>query len=194
MDPSGEVADLLVKEGLQATEVAAKLAAEGIKNAAALIAALAKADYKVVGSTTAKKLAQDPTPSVVVPLKREDIPKFKKLANGREFGVLYCIAQKRHSKSEWVSVVSTQSYAAQLNAIMESLGYPIPEKGEQSPKKAKSRAPQENNSSERGSGLNRSRTTNEEQKPSVRGRLAVLQAAAKAGRDHAPVREKSQER
>ncbi len=45
MDPSGEVADLLVKEGLQATEVAAKLAAEGIKNAAALIAALAKGVY-----------------------------------------------------------------------------------------------------------------------------------------------------
>ena len=39
MDVSGETADLLVKEGVQATETAVKLAGTGLKNVAALLLA-----------------------------------------------------------------------------------------------------------------------------------------------------------
>ena len=42
MDVSGEVADLMVKESLQAGETAVKLAASGFKNVAALLIALAQ--------------------------------------------------------------------------------------------------------------------------------------------------------
>ena len=49
MDVSAEAADLVVKEGLQATETAVKLAGSGIKNVAALLLALSKQDYKVIG-------------------------------------------------------------------------------------------------------------------------------------------------
>ena len=44
---------------------------------------------------------------------------------------------------------------------MEQMGYPIPQKAqeEEAPKKAKSRAPQEKSSPERGSGLKLSQTT-----------------------------------
>ncbi len=45
MDVSAEAADLVVKEGLQATETAVKLAGSGIKNVAALLLALSKQDY-----------------------------------------------------------------------------------------------------------------------------------------------------
>ena len=44
MDVSGEVADLLVRETLQAGEAAVKLAATGVKNAAALLLALSRTD------------------------------------------------------------------------------------------------------------------------------------------------------
>ena len=48
-----------------------------------------------------------------------------------------------------------------INAIMQQLGYPIPQKEqeEDTQKKAKSRAPQQKSSPERGSGLKPSQTT-----------------------------------
>ena len=92
MDVSGEVADLLVRETLQAGEAAVKLAATGVKNAAALLLALSRSDRKVVGRTSAKKLARDPTPAVVLPLRTEDLGRFRKLAG--EYGL--CTALRAH--------------------------------------------------------------------------------------------------
>ena len=159
MDVSAEAADVVVRESLQATEAAAKLTLEGVKNVAALLLAIAKQDMKVVGQTTAKRLARDPAPAVVIPIKAEDKAKFQKLA--KEFGVLYFFAQKKGNDSGILNVVSNENYAALLNAIMQQLGYPIPQKEqeEDTQKKAKSRAPQKKSSPERGSGLKPSQTT-----------------------------------
>ena len=159
MDVSAEAADVVVRESLQATEAAAKLTLEGVKNVAALLLAIAKQDMKVVGQTTAKRLARDPAPAVVIPIKAEDKAKFQKLA--KEFGVLYFFAQKKGNDNGMLNVVSNENYAALLNAIMQQLGYPIPhkEQEEDTQKKAKSRAPQKKSSPERGSGLKPSQTT-----------------------------------
>ena len=159
MDVSAEAADVVVRESLQATEAAAKLTLEGVKNVAALLLAIAKQDMKVVGQTTAKRLARDPAPAVVIPIKAEDKAKFQKLA--KEFGVLYFFAQKKGNDNGMLNVVSNENYAALLNAIMQQLGYPIPQKEqeEDAKKKAKSRAPQKKSSPERGSGLKPSQTT-----------------------------------
>lgn len=159
MDVSAEAADVVVRESLQATEAAAKLTLEGVKNVAALLLAIAKQDMKVVGETTAKRLARDSSPAVVIPIKAEDKAKFQKLA--KEFGVLYFIAQKKGNDSGILNVVSNQNYAAQLNAVMEQMGYPIPQqaKEEETQKKAKSRAPQEKFSQGRGNGSKASPTT-----------------------------------
>ena len=159
MDVSAEAADVVVREGLQATEAAAKLTLEGMKNVAALLLAIAKQDMKVVGETTAKRLARDPAPAVVIPIKAEDKAKFQKLA--KEFGVLYFFAQKKGNDSGILNVVSNQNYAALLNAVMEQMGYPIPQKAQETdaPKKATARAPQKKSSPERGNGLKASQTT-----------------------------------
>ena len=159
MDVSAEAADVVVRESLQATEAAAKLTLEGMKNVAALLLAIAKQDMKVVGQTTAKRLARDPAPAVVIPIKAGDKAKFQKLA--KEFGVLYFFAQKKGNDNGMLNVVSNENYAALLNAIMQQLGYPIPQKeqDEDTQKKAKSRAPQKKSSPERGSGLKPSQTT-----------------------------------
>lgn len=185
MDVSAEAADLVVKESIQATESAVKLAGTGLKNVAALLLALAKQDYKVVGKTNSKRLARDNSaPALVVPLKKEDTAKFQKLA--KEYGVLYFLAQKKGNENGYVNIVSNQNYAAQLNAVMEALSYPIPQQSqeEEPPKKARPRAPQERSSPERGTGSNPSPTMEPgtEQKPSVKKRLEALRAASEQTR------------
>ena len=54
MDVSGEVADLMVKESLQAGETAVRLAASGIKNVAALLIALAQSDRQIIGKPASR--------------------------------------------------------------------------------------------------------------------------------------------
>ena len=56
MNTSGEVADLMVKEGLQITEEIVKLTGLGAKNLAAIVIALLKEDNKLQGKTNLKKL------------------------------------------------------------------------------------------------------------------------------------------
>ena len=51
MSQSGEIADIVVKEGIQVTEEAAKLAALGAKNLAAIVMALLKEDNKTHGKS-----------------------------------------------------------------------------------------------------------------------------------------------
>lgn len=181
MDVSAEAADVVVRESLQATEAAAKLTLEGMKNVAALLLAIAKQDMKVVGETTAKRLAKDSAPAVVIPIKAEDRAKFQKLA--KEFGVLYFIAQKKGNDTGILNVVSNQNYAAQLNAVMEQMGYPIPQKEqEEEQKKAKSRAPQKKSSPERGNGLNPSQTAAESVDSPTKKKLDQLQRLAAQSR------------
>lgn len=181
MDVSAEAADVVVRESLQATEAAAKLTLEGMKNVAALLLAIAKQDMKVVGETTAKRLAKDSAPAVVIPIKAEDRAKFQKLA--KEFGVLYFIAQKKGNDTGILNVVSNQNYAAQLNAVMEQMGYPIPQKEqEDEQKKAKSRAPQKKSSPERGNGLNPSQTAAESVDSPTKKKLDQLQRLAAQSR------------
>ena len=182
MDVSAEAADVVVRESLQATEAAAKLTLEGMKNVAALLLAIAKQDMKVVGQTTAKRLARDPAPAVVIPIKAEDKAKFQKLA--KEFGVLYFFAQKKGNDNGMLNVVSNENYAALLNAIMQQLGYPIPQKEqeEDTQKKAKSRAPQKKSSPERGSGLNPSQTAAESVDSPTKKKLDQLQRLAAQSR------------
>ena len=176
MDVSAEAADLVVKESIQATESAVKLTGAALKNVAILLLTIAQQDYKVTGQTTATRLAKDPAPAVVIPLKKEDTAKFRKLA--KEYGVLYFLAEKKGNDSGYVNVVSNQNYAPQLNVVMEAMRYPIPKKQQEEPaaKKAQTRAPQERSSPGRGNGLHPSQTTAKDTKPSVKKRLEHLKA------------------
>ena len=59
MSTSGETADLMVREGIQITESALKLAGLGAKNLAALLIALANDNQKLAGKTNLKRLIHD---------------------------------------------------------------------------------------------------------------------------------------
>ena len=179
MDASTEVADLVVKEGVQVAEGALKIAGSSLKNIAALLLALAKQDAKVVGKTTAKRLARDPNAAIVVQIPEADKSKFRRLA--KKFGVLYFIAQKKGNQSGVINVVSNENYAAQLNAIMQELGYPLPEKQVEAAKKATPRTQSERSSPERRNGSTPrtgTQTSEVPEKPSVRKRLEALKQAS----------------
>lgn len=185
MEVSGEVADLLVKEGLEAAKIATELSAKGLVNAAALLAAMVKQHYKVVGKVGIERLMKENTESVIIPIKAVDFEKFQKIA--KQFGVLYAAVKSEVKENGVLHIISNVNYSAQLNAVMEAMDYAVPEvkREDQASKKAKSRAQQEKSSDERGIGLN-SMTGHE--KPSTRQKLAELDAVAKQKKPRAPVR------
>lgn len=186
MEVSGEVADLLVKEGLEAAKIAAELSAKGLVNAAALLAAMVKQNYKVVGKVGIERLMKDSNAeSVILPIKAADFEKFQK--NAKQFGVLYAAAKHEDKETGAIHIISNVNYSAQLNAVLEAMGYPLPEvkQEEQAAKKAKACAPQERSSEERGTGLNQPQR---DEKPSTRQKLAALDAVAKQKKPRAPVR------
>ena len=204
MDVSGEVADLMVKESLQAGETAVRLAASGIKNVAALLIALAQSDRQIIGKTSIKKLTKDPSPAMVLPLKAKDVEQFSKLA--KEYGVLYVIARPKGKEGADVDIISNERYSAKLNALFQAMGYPLPEQPKEQDKESKEgdakkaapRAQQGRSSPERGNGSKAQTRTPDapqpEGKPSVRGRLAALQAASKSMEKSARVRQKERTR
>ena len=192
MDVSGETADLVVKEAVQVSEEVIKFLGAGAKNLTAFLAAMYSQNNKVVGKTTAKRLARDPAPAEIVQLKKEDIPKFQKLA--KQYGVLYFFVHKDGQEHAMTNVVSNSNYAPQLNAIMEELGYPIPQKArEETPiKKVTPRAQPERSSPERENGSKARAGVSTPEKPSVRGRLAALQEASQGmERPKVPIKDKA---
>ena len=194
MEVSGEVADLLVKEGLEAARIATELSAKGLVHAAALLAAMVKQNYKVVGKVGIEKLMNETNAeSVIIPIKAADYEKFQKIA--KQFGVLYAAVKHESKETGVMHIVSNMNYSAQLNAVMEAMDYAVPEAGkeEQAAKKAKPRAPQEKSSEERGNGLSKATDTTHE-KPSVRQRLAALDAMAKEMSRNAPVKQNEKTR
>lgn len=193
MDVSAEAAELVVKESVQVAESAVKLAGTGLKNVAALLLALSRQDYKAVGQVNAARLARDPNPPLVIQIKKEDLRRFQKIAN-KEIGVLYLPVKKRGTDSGIVNIISTETYAASLNYIMEMLGYPAPVKkqGDSSRKKASARAQQEKFSTGRGIGSKQSQTAADtEQKPSVKARLEQLKAVSEQSRSIEKTHEKT---
>ncbi len=191
-DVSGEAADLVVKETMQITEGAIKLAGVSLKNVAAFLIAISNQNNKVVGKTTARRLARDPAPAEIIHLKKEDMGRFQKLA--KQYGVLYFFVHKRDAQDGITNVVSNANYAPQLNAIMEELGYPIPQQTqeESAAKKAAPRTPPEKFSPVRENGSKQRAGTSTDEKPSVRGRLATLQAASQGmDKPQVPVRQQT---
>ena len=75
---------------------------------------------------------------MVLPLRTEDLGRFRKLAG--EYGILYVIAKPHGKSGPSVDLISTERYAAKLNALYQAMGYPLPEKEAEEAAK-KSRAP-----------------------------------------------------
>ena len=191
MDVSGEVADLMVKESIQITEESVKLMAAGAKNLAALLLALAQDNKKLSGKTNMARLLRDGKELKVFSIRESDLADFKAFAKKN---VLYSVVKDKRAGNGMVNLITNVDYVSQVNHFMESRGYAAPARAQEdgTPKKDGPRARQDSFSPQRGSGSTPSnrtrteprtttgitRTTPTSDKPSVKGRLAAMKAAA----------------
>ena len=171
MNTSGETAELVVKEGIQITESAVKLAGLGAKNLAALLIAIAKDNPKLSGKTGLKRLIQDGEELTIFSVKQEDLKGFQ--MESKRYGVLFYPVINKVEKTGTVEIMAKAKDAKQINRIFERMGYPAPVR-EDAAKKASARAPSENSSKERGSGARISTEMASEKKPSVRAKMLEL--------------------
>jgi len=179
MSTNGETADLMVREGIQITESAVKLAGLGAKNLAALLIALANDNQKLSGKTNLKRLIHDGEELTIFSVKQEDLKGFQMEA--KRYGVLFYPIINKVEKTGTVEIMAKAKDAKQINRIFERMGYPAPMKEDPAEKKESARAPSVNSSRERGTGARASTepaVRKSEERPSVRSRLAALQAAA----------------
>lgn len=126
MNTSGEVADLMVKEGLQITEEVVKLTGLGAKNLAAIVIALLKEDNKLQGKTNLKKLLKSDKPLCIMQIKESDIKKFNSEAN--KYGVLFTAVKDHTNDTGLCDIIAKQEDVTKLNYIMEKMGYAAPDK------------------------------------------------------------------
>ncbi|MBQ7574896.1 MAG: PcfB family protein [Clostridia bacterium] len=125
MNTSGEVADLMVKEGLQITEEVTKLTGLGAKNLAAIIVALLKEDNKLQGKTNLKKLLRSDKPLCILQIKENDIGKFN--SEAKKYGVLFTAVKDNTNNSGLCDIIAKQEDVTKLNYIMEKMGYTVPD-------------------------------------------------------------------
>ena len=124
MNTSGEVADLMVKEGLMITEEVVKLTGLGAKNLAAIVIALLKEDNKLQGKTNLKKLLKSDKPLCILQIKESDINKFN--TEAKKYGVLFTAVKDTTNDSGLCDIIAKQDDVTKLNYIMEKLGYAAP--------------------------------------------------------------------
>lgn len=171
MNTSGETAELVVKEGIQITESAVKLAGLGAKNLAALLIAIAKDNPKLSGKTGLKRLIQDGEELTIFSVKQEDLKDFQ--MESKRYGVLFYPVINKVEKTGTVEIMAKAKDAKQINRIFERMGYPASVR-EDAAKKASARAPSENSSKECGNGARISTEMASEKKPSVRAKMQEL--------------------
>ena len=185
MDVSGDVADLMVKEGIQLTEASIKLLAAGSKNLAAFLWALAKDNKKLVGKTNMSRLLREGKELKVFQIKEADLTDFQSFAKK---SVLFAAIKDNRRTDGMVDLVTNVDFVSQVNLFMERRGYGAParDQGGETPKKDAPRARQGSSSQQRGNGSTASqtrtrptRTTDEpSEKPSVKAKLDAYRAEA----------------
>lgn len=174
MSTSGEAADQMAREALQFSEVAIKLTVLGFKNSLALALAYAKENPKVRGKTRLDRLLRENKELKVIPIKTEDVSKFKEYA--KQYGVLFAVVKDKSAQGEKVDIMFKAEDVSKLNRIYEQMGYSIPKaQGHTERKKAPTRNPQGPESRVQGKG-----PATYDNRPSMRLKIDHYRAVAKA--------------
>lgn len=119
MSTNGETADMVVRESIQITESAIKLAGLGAKNLAALLVAVAKDNPKLSGKTGLKRLIQDGEELAIFSVKQEDLRGFQ--MESKRYGVLFYPIINRVEKTGTVEIMAKAKDARQINRIFERM-------------------------------------------------------------------------
>ncbi len=196
MSTNGETADLMVRESIQITESAVKLAALGAKNLAALLLALANDQQKVAGKTNLNRLIRSGEELSLFSIPASDLEAFQK--EGKRYGILYCPIINKAEKENTVEIMARARDAKQINLILERFGYPLPKQQAAHPDTAKERANATRfvtDSSEPKSGVKSTRMTTtieKQERQSVKQKLADLKELADQ-RDRNKAKERERE-
>lgn len=183
MSEASAAADQLTREGIQFTEMTAKLAGLGAKNLAALVMALMKDNEKLAGKTSLRRLLQDGKELKVVPLPKDKIAAFTREA--KRYGVLFSIINDKESNE--VDLLVRAEDAAKINRIFERIHYDELAEPE-AEKNADARARLGNGSRVRGQNLLPEPTHMPliEERPSVREAIRLLRAPTSQPEREAP--------
>jgi|LSQX01.3.fsa_nt_gb hypothetical protein len=201
MNTSGEVADLIVKESIQITETAVKLAGLGAKNLAALLIAVMQDNQKTQGKTNIQKLIKEGKQLCILQINKNDLSTFN--GEAKKYGVLYTAVSDKTGDSNLIDIIAKHEDIGRLNYIMEKMGCPIPtnddftEGQEEQSKNAQTRAtkkdvPQKNKSKVHGNGSKKMPETEKttDKRPSVKETLDKLKKQSVKKAKSAPVKEK----
>ena len=131
MSTSGETADLMVRESIQITESAVKMAALGAKNLAALLLALANDNQKIAGKTTLRKLLQSGDEIALFSINEKDLKDFQ--VGGKKYGFLYCPIINKAEQAGTVEIMARSRDVKVINRVLEKMGY-MPEEKKQLPR------------------------------------------------------------
>ena len=186
MSQGSEAAEQMTREAIQISEAAAKLAALGAKNLAALCLALANENQKLRGKTHMNALLRSGKELRVFDLKEQDLPVFQHEA--KQYGVLFSVIKDAANGNGHVDILAKAEDVSKLNRIFERLHYAAPEQvqTEEDPlKKAGSRVPHESRSAERGTGWKPERTAHE-QPDSVIARIRQYKIRQAEQKPHLP--------
>lgn len=191
MSTSGETADMMVREGIQITESALKLAGLGAKNLAALLIAFANDNQKISGKTTLRRLIQDREELTIFSIKEQDLAAFKK--ESTQYGVLYYPIINKAEKTGTVEIMAKAKDARQINHILERMGIDAPERQDgEAAKKVPSRVPSAEKSRECGTDSRADtdpNTNNDPQKrPSVRKKMEAIKSKQSQHNNEQPQR------
>ena len=200
MNTSSEVADLMVKEAIQVTESAVKLAGLGAKNLAALLIAVMQDSQKTQGKTNIQKLIKEGKQLCILQIDKNDLSTFN--GESKKYGVLYTAVADKTGDSNLVDIIAKHEDIGRLNYIMEKMGCPIPDKDDfieeqhEQPKNAPARAtkkdaPQKNKSKAHGNGSKKTLEAERTTKPSVKETLDKLKKQTIKKSKSAPVKGKS---
>lgn len=183
MSEASAAADQLTREGIQFTEMTAKLAGLGAKNLAALVMALMKDSEKLAGKTSLRRLLQDGKELKVVPLPKDKIAAFTREA--KRYGVLFSIINDKESNE--VDLLVRAEDAAKINRIFERIHYDELAESE-AEKNADACARLGNGSRVRGQNLLPEPTHMPliEERPSVREAIRLLKSPASQPEHEAP--------
>ena len=126
MSQGSEAAEQMTREAIQISEAAAKLAALGAKNLAALCLALANENQKLRGKTHMNALLRSGKELRVFDLKEPDLPAFQQAA--KQYGVLFSVIKDTANGNGHVDILAKAEDVSKLNRIYEQLGYTVPKK------------------------------------------------------------------
>lgn len=121
MSHGGDAADQMMRQTLELSESAVKLAGLGAKNLAALCLALANENQKLAGKTKMNTLLRSGKELSVIGLKEEDLPQFKQLAE--QYGVLFSAIKESLDDRGCLDVLTYAEDVSKVNRILEKMQY-----------------------------------------------------------------------